>query len=149
MDASRTHEQTQGQPLWLFVAIGVVVLLIAALSVGVATNSDDVVIKQPAVESDAGAATRTEPTTEGFAVGRGGLNLSAATAVREAGHYAGAFAGMRTGPREGGDYAGAIPTGTPTTWDGVREGPVYAGPQPVYSGPQPGRGLCAVKQQCG
>ena len=147
MDASRTHEQTQGQPLWLFVAIGVVVLLIAALSVGVATNSDDVVIKQPAVESDAGAATRTEPTTEGFAVGRGGLNLSAATAVREAGHYAGAFAGMRTGVREGGDYAGAIPIGTPDSFTDVRESGAYYGGHDVTATPRYGR--CPVKQQCG
>ncbi len=141
MDASRTHEQTQGQPVWLFVAIGVVVFLIAALSVGVSTNTDDVSIKQPAVEADAGAATRM-PATRGFEVGRGGLNLAAATAVREGGHYAGAFAGMRTGPREGGEYAGAIPTGAPTTWGGVREGPVNAGPHF-------GRGLCDVKQACG
>lgn len=147
MDASRTHEQTQGSPLWLFVAIGVVVLLIAALSVGVATNSDDVVIKQPAVESDAGAATRTEPATEGFAVGRGGLNLAAATAVREGTHYAGAFAGMRTGLREGGDYAGAIPIGTPDSFTDVRESGAYYGAGDVTATPR--YGSCAVKQQCG
>ena len=139
MDASRTQEQNLGQPGWLFVAIGVVVFLIAALSVGVATNTDDVVLKQPAIGS--GAATRM-PATRGFETGRGGLNLAAATAVREASHYAGAFAGMRTGIREGGDSAGAIPAGTPTAQDDVGEGPVTAGPHF-------GRGLCDVKQACG
>ena len=59
------------------------------------------------------------PATSSFEVGRGGLNLAAATAVREGGHYAGAYAGMRTGPREGGEYAKAIPAGTPTAQDDV------------------------------
>ena len=48
MEASRTHEQTQGQPVWLFVAIGVVVFLIAALSLGVAMNTSEEVVTYPA-----------------------------------------------------------------------------------------------------
>ena len=127
MDASRTHEQIQGQPVWLFVAIGVVVLVIAALSLGVGMNTGEDVATYPAgpaVDFDAGAATRM-PATRGFEAGRGGLNLAATTAVRE-----------------GGEYAGAIPAGTPTAQDDVREGPVSAGPHF-------GRGLCNVKQACG
>ncbi|HET9311037.1 MAG TPA: hypothetical protein VFP41_07425 [Actinomycetota bacterium] len=130
MDASRTHEQTQGQAIWLFVAIGVVVFLIATLSVGVATNADDVGIKQPAIESDAGAATRM-PATRGFEVGRGGLNFEAATAVREGGHY-----------------AGAIPIGTPDSFTDVRESGAYYGAGDVTPGLTPGHGSCPVKQQC-
>ena len=144
MDASRTHEQSLGQPGWLFVAIGVVVFLIAALSVGVATNTDDVVLKQPVIES--GAATRM-PATRGFETGRGGLNLAAATAVRESGHYAGAYAGMRTGLREGGTYATAIPAGTPDSFTDVRESGAYYGAGDATATPR--HGLCPVKQACG
>ncbi len=92
MEASRTHEQIQGQPVWLFVAIGVVVLVIAALSLGVGMNTGEDVATYPAgpaVAFDAGAATRIQPR------------------AAEGNHYAGAFAGMRTGPREGGEYAEA------------------------------------------
>ena len=71
MEASRTHEQTQGQPVWLFVAIGVVVFLIAALSLGVSPNTEDVVFKQRAVATDAGAATRM-PATDAAMIWRGG-----------------------------------------------------------------------------
>ena len=127
MDASRTHEQIQGQPVWLFVAIGVVVLVIAALSLGVGMNTGEDVATYPAgpaVAFDAGAATRIHPR------------------AAEGNHYAGAFAGMRTGPREGGEYAGASPAGTPTAQTIVRE-------RPVYAGPHPGKGACNVKQQCG
>jgi hypothetical protein len=144
MDASRTQEQNLGQPGWLFVAIGVVVFVIAALSVGVATTTDDVVLKQPAI--DAGAATRM-PATRGFETGRGGLNLAAATAVREASHYAGAFAGMRTGIREGGTTATAIPTGTPDSFTDVRESGAYYGAGDATATPR--HGLCPVKQACG
>jgi hypothetical protein len=55
------------------------------------------------------------PATRAFEPGRGGLDLAATTAAREGGHYAGAFAGMTTGPREDGGHAKAIPAGTPTT----------------------------------
>lgn len=85
------------------------------------------------------------PATRAFEPGRGGLDLAATTAAREGGHYAGAFAGMTTGPREDGGHAKAIPAGTPTTRDGAHEVPSTSGRiSAVASAPSSRRVLTAA-----
>ena len=73
-------------------------------------------------------------------MGRGGLNVAAATYTN--------YAGPATAIREGGTYVGAIPVpiGTPDSFSEVRESGAYYGAQDRTMIPR--RGLCAVKQAC-
>jgi hypothetical protein len=135
MDASRTHEVTQGQSIWSWVLIGVAALAIAgALVFTLDVTGGDDTVRRPATADVQGQVEA--PAADYPLHGRGQMT------IREdaTDGYAPA-----TAIREGGVYAGTAPIGTPDSFTDVRESGAY------YSGagtatPQDGR--CPVKAGC-
>jgi hypothetical protein len=119
MDASRTHEVAHGQSPWSWVLIGTVTMIgIAAIVIALRGETGDVTVRAPA-EAQAQAQP---PTKDDVLHGRGLVDVRAGAPE---------FMGSATAVREGGAYAGAIPLGTPRSFDEVRETPTVV---PAFSG---------------
>ena len=123
MDASRTREMTHAQSPWSWVLIGTVgMVLVAAIVLALQGNTGDITLRTPAE-----AQSQVEPTEKDDVLhGRGLVDVKAGAAE---------FTGPATDVREGGAYAGAIPLGTPDSFDAVRENPTSV---PAFTGDGPG-----------
>jgi hypothetical protein len=118
MDLSRTHEANQEQSLWMWLVIGVVVAgFVVAIAVSLGSNAGDETLRVP---GQAQAQAPPERLTADYA--RHGQGRSVVPIVK--GGASLGYVGAATDIREGGTYAGEIPLGTPTTFDGTRETPV-------------------------
>jgi hypothetical protein len=119
MDASRTREVTHGQSPWSWVLIGTIgMILVAAIVLTLRGNTGDVTLRAPEQ-----AQSQAEPAaTDDVLHGRGLVDAKMGT---------GEFTGPATEVREGGEYAGAIPLGTPDSFDAVREYPTSV---PAFAG---------------
>jgi hypothetical protein len=122
MDASRTREVTHAQSPWSWVLIGTVgMVLVAAIIIALQGNTDDITLRAPAE-----VQSQVERTTKDDVLhGRGLVDVKAAATE---------FTGSVTEVREGGAYAGAIPLGTPDSFDAVREYPTSV---PAFTGNGP------------
>ena len=138
MDASRTHEASHEQSLWMWLVIGVVVAgFVVAIAVTLGSNAGDDTLRAPAQEQVQAPAER--PIGDYARHGQG----QSAVPIVKGGASLGSV-GAATAIREGGTYAGAIPRGTPDSFTDVRESGAFIGAEPAT--PQSGR--CPVKQGC-
>ena len=125
MDASRTHEASHEQSLWMWLVIGVVVAgFVVAIAVTLGSNAGVDTLRAPAQEQVQAPAER--PTGD-YARHRQGQSV---VPIVKGGASLG-FIGAATDIREGGTYVGAIPLGTPSTFNDIRETPV---PVPALQG---------------
>ena len=141
MEASRTHQGTQGQSLWSWVLIGAVGLTAAvAIVLALQTNTDggSVTVRAPA-ELQTQPRAQVEPSFKDDVLhGRGMVDVKVGATT---------FTAPATAIREGGVYVGTAAIGTPDSFTLVREGGASTSGAPEAT-PTPRRGPCATKQGC-